>query len=333
MILVTGATGFVGRRLIPALRQRFPTKPIRILARTLPAPDTFPEGIQVFLGDLEDTEVATAVVRDTEVVIHLAAKVLPHAREIGEMRRANTEAARNLYSAAVAAGAKLFVHMSSAGVYGPPRSAAPFTEDDACNPTTAYQISKFEAEEALRKMEPGQTTLNILRPTGIYGSGSFDVSAYKKVLGQRWTAELSGGVIVHPTHVTDVVEGITALVEQPASTGTIFNLGGERPLLLQDLFALMAHMLGCHRRRIVLSRSIVGPLSQIAESVCSMIGRPKPLLAAMCQGYCFSTAVDDRRFREQYPGALLLSLTDGLREHIDWARANCLLGGAPATKR
>jgi nucleoside-diphosphate-sugar epimerase len=325
MILVTGATGFVGRRLIPALRERFSAKSIRILARKLPPPDAFPEGIQVFLGDLEDTEVATALVRGTEVIIHLAAKVLPHASEISEMRRVNTEATRNLYSAAVAAGTELFVHMSSAGVYGPPRSAAPFKEDDACNPTTAYQISKFEAEEALRQIEPGQTTLNILRPTGIYGSGSFELSAYKNVLGQRWTTELSGGVIVHPTHVTDVVEGITTLLEQPASTGTIFNLGGERSLLLQDLFALMAETLGCSRRRIVLPRSIVGPLGGIAEAICSVIGRPKPLLAAMCQGHCFSAAVDDRRFRERYPAVPRRSLTDGLGEHIDWARANCLL--------
>src|SRR5882757_1369795 len=109
MILVTGATGFVGRRLIPVLRERFSAKPIRILARTLPQPGAFPEGIQVFLGDIEDTQVAAALVRGTEVVIHLAAKVLPHAREISEMRRVNTEAARNLYSAAVAAGSKLFV--------------------------------------------------------------------------------------------------------------------------------------------------------------------------------------------------------------------------------
>jgi nucleoside-diphosphate-sugar epimerase len=175
--------------------------------------------------------------------------------------------------------------------------------------------------------------LNILRPTGIYGAGSFDLAAYKKVLSQRWAIELGGGVIVHPTHVTDVVEAVIALMERPASSGAIFNIGGERPLLLQDLFGLMAEMLGCSRRRIVLSRSIVGPLGGVAEALCSTIGRPKPLLAAMCQGYRFSSAVDDRRFREQYPAVPLLSLTDGLREHIDWARANCLLGGASATKR
>jgi nucleoside-diphosphate-sugar epimerase len=325
MILVTGATGFVGRRLIPALRERFAAKPIRVLARALPPPDALPEDVQVFLGDLEDCQIATVLLRGVDVVIHLAANVQPDAREIIEMRRVNTVAARNLYSAAIAAGTKLFVHVSSAGVYGPPRSDAPFKEEDACRPTTAYQISKFEAEEALRKIEPSQTALNILRPTGIYGAGSLDVSAYKKVLSQRWTIELIGGVVVHPTHVTDVVEGITALVQRPAPTGTVFNLGGERPLLLQDLFALMAETLGCRRQRIVLSRSITGPLGGLAEAVCSVVGRRKPLVAEMCRGYCFSAAVDDRRFQRRYPAVPRLRLTDGIREHIEWARANCLL--------
>jgi nucleoside-diphosphate-sugar epimerase len=327
MILVTGATGFVGRRLIPVLRERFAAKPIRILARTLPRPDSFPEDVQVLLGDIEDSQLATTLVRGVDVVIHLAAKVRPDARDISEIRRVNTDAARNLYLAAIAAGTKLFVHVSSAGVYGSPRSAAPFREGDACNPTTPYQISKFEAERALRQIEPSQTTLNVLRPTGLYGSGSFDVSAYRRILNQRWTIELSGGVIVHPTHVTDVVEAIVALVQQPAPAGTIFNLGGERPLLLQDLFGLIAETLGHHRRRIVLSRSIGRPLGGIAEALCSMIGQPKPLLAAMCRGRCFSAAVDDRRFREQYPAVPLLRLADGIREHIEWARVNGLLGG------
>ena len=332
MILITGATGLIGRRLIPTLKERFAAKPIRILTRALPPPGTFPQGVQVLLGDLLNSQVATTAVCGVEVVVHLAAKVQPDAREIGDMRHVNREGTRNLYSAAVAAGAKLFVHMSSAGVYGPPRSPAPFKEGDPCNPITAYQISKFEAEEALRQIGPNQTTLNILRPTGIYGPGS-QLSSYRKVLGQRWTAELSGGVIVHPTHVADVVEAITALVEQPASTGTIFNLGGERSLLLQDLFALMAETLGCGRRRIVLSRSIVGPLGGIAEVLCSMIGRPKPLLGAMCRGECFSAAVDDTRFRERYPNVPVVRLAAGLREHIDWARANRLLEDAHATRR
>jgi nucleoside-diphosphate-sugar epimerase len=326
MILVTGATGFVGRHLVPALGTRLSDTPIRILSRTMARSDVLPDGVRIFRGDLEDAQGAAAAVRGTEVVIHLAAKVQPDAREVEQMRRVNVEGARNLYRAAIAAGSRLFVHMSSAGIYGPPRSGDPFREDDAPNPSTPYQVTKFEAEDALGQIDPKETALNILRPAGIYGSGSFlELDIYNRVLGQRWSIEPSGGVVVHPTHVRDIVEGIIALIERPASGGTVFNLGGERPILVQDLFALVAETLGVGRRRIVLPRSVAGPLGGMAEGFFSLIGRPKPFLAGMSQGHRFNAAVDDHRFRQCYPTVPIISLTEGLREHIDWARANRLL--------
>ena len=208
--------------------------------------------MQVVLGDIADPKIAAVAVQGVYGVIHLAAKLNANAHAIQEMRRVNVEGARNLYAAACAAGVSLFVHMSSAAVYGPPRSADPFREDDVCKPITPYQVTKFEAEEALRQIDPKKTRLNILRPPGIYGPGSLlELAVYNKVLTRRWSIELSGGIIVHPTYVDDIVEAIIALVEEPASSGTVFNLGGERPILLRNLRALIAEMLGVNWRSIV----------------------------------------------------------------------------------
>src|ERR1700681_2772186 len=128
MIVVTGATGFVGHHLLPVLRARFPDKPIRILARTSPQPDALPRGVQVLLGNLEHPDIVAALVRDAQAIIHLAGNVKPDARDLRELRRVNVEGTRNLYAAAAAAGSKLFIHMSSAGVYGAPCGPNPFKE-------------------------------------------------------------------------------------------------------------------------------------------------------------------------------------------------------------
>jgi hypothetical protein len=100
-------------------------------------------------------------------------------------------------------------------------------------------------------------------------------------------------------------------VKESAPSGTIFNIGGERALLAQDLDALIAELMGYPRRRIVLP----GSLGRIAGALCLAIGR-RSSLADMCRGQHFSAAVDDRRFHERYPAVLRIDLVDGLREHI-----------------
>jgi nucleoside-diphosphate-sugar epimerase len=326
MILITGVTGFVGQHLLRAMRSRFPGRPMRILSHTTPPPGALPDDVQVVLGDIADAKTAAEAVDGTHGVIHLAGKLQTNAHAIQEMRRVNAEGARNLYAAAVAAGVRLFVHMSSVAVYGPPRSADPFRENDACKPITPYQITKFEAEEALSQIDPKETILNILRPPGIYGPGSLlELAVYNKVLTRRWSIELSGGLIVHPTYVGDVVEAIIALVEKPAPVGTVFNIGGERPIPSRVLSALTAEILGVSQRSIVIPASIAAPFGGVAQSVFALIGRPRPLLAEMSRGRCFSSAVDDRRFRTCYPNVPVTRLADGLRKHIDWAREEHLL--------
>lgn len=326
MILVTGACGFIGRHLVRALNERFPDRIIRAVDRIRPEADMLPDGVEFVCGLLNDTALLSAAMQNVGVVVHLAAMVEPDSREIKEMRQINVDGARNVYTAAVASGCKFFLHMSSAGVYGPPRSPLPFREDDAACPVTPYQVTKWESEQALCQIVTKDTTLNILRPAGIYGPGSLlEIPAYKRVLARRWSLEPKGGVVVHPTHVQDVVEAVIALIDRPASHQTVFNIGGERLIMVQDLFALQAEILDVRRRRIVVSTWIATPLVGVAKLLCAVTGRPEPLVVGMCRGRLFCAAVDDRRFRQSYPNVPVVRLTGGLREHLDWARTRQLI--------
>jgi len=326
MILVTGACGFIGRHLIQTLKARTPDMRIRGFDLVQPEPGILPDDVSVFCGSLEQTNLLSRAVRDADAVVHLAAKVEPDSRELQHMRQVNVVGAQNVYAAAVASGCRLFVHMSSSGVYGPPRSGGPFRETDPHKPTTPYQVTKSEAEQALCQMEPKHTQLNILRPTGIHGAGRLaQIGAYRKVLTRKWSVELAGDVIIHPAHVRDVVEAIIAILGRPAPHQTAFNVGGERPIRLQEFYALVAEMFGVRRRRVVLPRSVAGPLADLTAPICSLMGRPKPLLAEMSRGYVFTGAVDDSRFRKGYPGVPVVTLADGVREHIEWARARGLI--------
>jgi nucleoside-diphosphate-sugar epimerase len=325
MILVTGASGFVGGHLLKILRERLPGNSIRLFDIQRPL-GVLPDSVEVFRGPVEDPECVTKAVRGAEVVIHLAGKVQPFSKELQEMFRVNVEGTNNVYAAAVKSGCRLFLHMSSAGIYGLPRGPNPFRESDTPNPVTPYQRTKWQAEEAIRHINARGTTLNILRPSGIYGPGShLEIPTYKKVLRQRWAVELSGGIVVHPTHVRDVVEAILALLERPAPHGTVFNIGGEKQIVLRDFHGMVAETLGVQRRHFILPQTISRPLVRIAGPILSLVGRPNPLLQDLARGCILRSAVDDSRFRKLYPSVPIVPFKDGLREHIDWARAGRLL--------
>jgi nucleoside-diphosphate-sugar epimerase len=129
----------------------------------------------------------------------------------------------------------------------------------------------------------------------------------------------------HPTYVDGVVEAIIAIVEEPAPAGTIFNTGGERPILLGALRTLIAEVLRVRPRTIVIPASITSPFAGKLNASFALMGSPMPLLAKASGGVCVSSAVDDRRFRKRYPAVPITPLIEGLREHIQWAREQHLL--------
>jgi nucleoside-diphosphate-sugar epimerase len=139
-VAVTGATGFVGQCLLPALAGA---------------------GHQASALDLRRERFTGA-----EAVVHLAA-IAHRGASREELERVNVGLAREMGQAAAAYGASL-VYLSSVKVYGE-RSLAPLTEDSPLAPRDPYGESKLRAEEALRAI-PG-LKLAILRPPLVYGPG------------------------------------------------------------------------------------------------------------------------------------------------------------------
>src|SRR5918995_1105805 len=169
-IVVTGGSGFVGRHLLAALTEHHAPSVIRSFDNVAPA-EGLPDGVQILSGSLEDADVVREALSGADAVVHLAAVVDPDCGDVEQLSRVNVEGTKTAYRAAIAAGASVFLHMSSAGVYGPPRRRRPFLEDDAPSPVNPYQLTKWEAEQALAEIDGAATTLNVLRPAGIYGPG------------------------------------------------------------------------------------------------------------------------------------------------------------------
>jgi len=174
-VLITGATGFIGKHVTAHLLSAGVT--CRILVRSsstdLPAAD------ETVYGDISDTSLYPKLVSNVDAVVYCAARVhVMHetaADPLAEFRKINTTAAVNLARAAQDAGVKHFIYISSVGVMGDTiLSSVSLKENDTPHPTSPYGISKWEAETQLSELFNNDSlcTCTILRPPIVYGPGN-----------------------------------------------------------------------------------------------------------------------------------------------------------------
>jgi nucleoside-diphosphate-sugar epimerase/GT2 family glycosyltransferase len=174
-VLVTGATGFVGRGLCERLVQD--GYKVRGAVRQLLCPGLSSNVERVAVGSLDKHIEWSSVLSGVEFVVHLAARV--HVmRELiedplAEFRKINVVATTNLARQAALAGVKRFVFISSVKVNGESTPADHlFTAEDVPAPVDSYGIAKCEAEAALKKIaEETGMELVIIRPVLVYGPG------------------------------------------------------------------------------------------------------------------------------------------------------------------
>lgn len=170
-ILVTGASGFVGRRLCQLLLSR--GLQVRGAAR---ASSQLISGVErCEVGNIDADTDWRAALSGVDAVVHLAARV--HVMDdraadpLGEFRRVNVDGAVRLAEAAIAAGVPRLVFVSSVKVNGEATDRnRPFREDDRPAPEDCYGMSKREAEDALRALGARIETV-IVRPPLVYGPG------------------------------------------------------------------------------------------------------------------------------------------------------------------
>lgn len=173
-LAVTGSTGFVGQHLVPWLAAQ--GYGVRAISRGSTGP--LPAGAQGRpVADYVDVAALANAFQDTQAVIHLAARahVLgaePPQEALAAFDRANVDAAMACAEAALQAGCRRFVLVSSIGVNGRATHGQPFTEDDEPSPQEPYARTKWQAERAVAERLTG-TGLEwvVVRPPLVYGPG------------------------------------------------------------------------------------------------------------------------------------------------------------------
>jgi len=240
-VVVTGATGFIGRHVCGELA-RVGTEVVALGRRR---PDTDVEYRQC--ADLADCPLAEAL-RGAKAVVHLAAiaheraSALEKAGDYGEFVRVNVRATERLAREAAAAGVEHVVFLSTIGVCGEETHGAPFAEQSPPAPRSFYARSKLEAEQRLElvRAETG-LRLTVFRPPLVYGPGNAgNFLRLLRLVARGWPLPLASIRNRRSlAYVGNVVSAIAAALRSPAARG-LFLVADRKALSTPELIRQLA---------------------------------------------------------------------------------------------
>ncbi len=222
-VLVTGASGFLGRQLISKLLEE--GHEVVGLVRGTSNREGLPKDIEIREADLFDIQSLEDAVQGVSTVIHLAAYFDFYPSDEDLMFKVNIEGTSNLMNACVGTDVERFIYCSSTETIGPTRFP-PGTEDTELRPDFSYGESKIQAERAIRQITNDTGLAHIiLRPTGVMGEGDqyimYEV-AHELLHGKVFALPRDMSAQFMFTHVDDVVSGfIAALTPMVALNNTI----------------------------------------------------------------------------------------------------------------
>lgn len=285
-LLLTGASGFVGRAVLDRLHKDGRFEPVIAVRSALP---DLPVTIKcVRMAVIDAASDWREAVTDCAVVVHCAARVHvmndASADPLAEFRRVNVEGTLQLARQAAQAGVKRFVFVSSIKVNGEgTRRGAPYTADAEPAPADPYGISKMEAEQALRLLA-AQTGMDvvIIRPTLVYGPG-VKANFFNMM---NWLCKgipLPFGAIHNQRSLValdNLVDLILTCSEHPAAANETFLVSDGEDLSTAQLLRRMAAALGTPVRLMPV------PVWML-ESGAALLGRK-----ALSQRLCGSLQVD-----------------------------------------
>ncbi|MCA9636595.1 MAG: NAD-dependent epimerase/dehydratase family protein [Myxococcales bacterium] len=227
-VVVTGASGHVGANLVRSLLDQ--GRQVRAVLRGAPIGL---EGLDIehVQGDVRDRASLERAFAGAEVVFHLAAVISIMGDKGGAVRAVNVEGVRNAAEAALAAGVRRLVHVSSIHSFDLEDRRAPLdeTRPRATEPhEPAYNLSKYAGEQELRRVIERGLDATIVNPTGIIGPHDYRPSRTGRLLlslyRRRLPALIPGGFDF--VDVRDVVAGILA-AEERGGIGENYILGGR----------------------------------------------------------------------------------------------------------
>ncbi|MEM8930690.1 MAG: NAD-dependent epimerase/dehydratase family protein [Acidobacteriota bacterium] len=324
-ILVTGGTGFLGRRTV---EQLVPSHAVRLLVRPTSDRARFPDAVEFAEGDVTDRASLERAADGCDAILHAAAlvKILAPGEQFD---RINVGGLENVLAAAEKAGTQKIVYVSSFMALGPSDrgpghvldESAPADDRDWIN---HYERTKTLSDRAARQAIERGMPLDVVYPGVIYGPG--ELTEGNIVL--RHVLDLAKGKlpallgkpdkIWNYSFVEDVAAGIVAALERDGA-GERYMLGGDN-VVQGDVYATIERVCGIKTPTLRMPNALAKLSGAMMKSFAQLTGGTPQLTPDLVDVYSHHWAYSSAKAEAEI-GYSFRSFEDGLRTSFEWLKA------------
>ncbi len=325
---MTGAPGWLGTRFVEALTRGFdgqaPSgKDRRVRCLVLDGVEaTALErlGAEVVRGDVRDLDSLKRCLDGMESVFHLAGVI--HPGRPRELFAVNTRGTENVLTAAIAAGAKRFIYVSSNAVGGIRRWRRIMAESEPDRPYMSYGKSKWLAEQSLKRAhERGQIEAVILRPCWFYGPGqpARQTRFFKMIKAGNPIVFGDGRNLRSMSYLDNTVQALQLAEVAPRAAGQLYWIADERPYSTLEIYETVARLLDVKQFKPRFVPGLVSELCMYADAVFQALGFYQTEIHVAGEmnkdiACLITKAKQELGYRPQ------VELEEGMRRSIRWCR-------------
>ena len=322
--VVTGASGFVGSHLVDALVAA--GLPTRALVRETSDTRWLPDAAERRVASVDDEDALGRVVRDANVVFHLAA--VTSAARGAAYSRTNVEGTRRVLDAVHRwAPEARVVLCSSLAAIGPARSEHPLNENDAPAPVSAYGRSKLESERLADAFAAARgSDIVIVRPGAVYGPRDRDILAAFRLASRGLALRLpSPNQRLAMIHAADLARALVLAAQcarRSEGVARRYHLSDGTIPTWASVNAAIAAAVDRPVRTVRIPRLIALAVAEM-NTLMARVGQFKPLLTRdrIAELAATDWSCDITRARHELGFAPSIPLTEGMRETARWYRA------------
>jgi nucleoside-diphosphate-sugar epimerase len=319
-VLVTGATGFLGRSLVSRLLTdgvgvralvRSPAKSMALAER----------GVDTVIGQVTDAAAVEAALDGVAVVYHLAGKLLEPGELAAEYHRTHVDGTQLVIERCrQQPGIERFVHCSTTGVLGV-TGDRPADESSPLCPTNVYEATKAEAEMVVRATWNDGFPAVVVRPGLVYGPGDVHlVGFFRSILRRQFRPIGRRPVWLHPIYIDDMTEALIRCGVRREAIGQCFHIAGPEPVSLERLAAVIAEAEGTTLPRGYIPLPAARGLAAVGDSLPARMKRTAPLTRSRLDFLTHSRVYEVSKAQEMLEFAAQTDLRTGLARTVAWYR-------------